>query len=105
MIAVYVRITECVNEIRGLQITFSGDQMEQECIACNVKRNSEEDIRTSLIQLKAEFSIVHIELEESVAWREGHRLVFGRVPCCDDMPSGIRVVTDAVADVFELIGK
>src|SRR5699024_12412920 len=105
MIAVYVRITECVNEIRGLQITFSGDQMEQECIACNVKRNSEEDIRTSLIQLKAEVSIVHIELVESVAWRVGHRIEFCVDECCDDIPSEIGVVTHAVDAAFELLGK
>src|SRR5699024_8349910 len=105
MIAVYVRITECVNEIRGLQITFSGDQMEQECIACNVKRNSAEDIRTSLIQLKSEFSIHHIELEESVARCEGHRADFEGVPCYDDMPSIAPVVAEALDDVFDRTGK
>src|SRR5699024_2066031 len=105
MIAIYMCVTECVHEIRRFQITFPGDQAEQERVARNIERDTEEDICASLIKLKAEFSINHIELEESMTWREGHRIDFRRMPCCDDVPPGIRVVDDAVNDVFELIGK
>ena len=57
---------------------------EKQGLGCDVERHSEECVGTSLIELEAESSVCHIELEEDVAWREIHVPEVSYVPRTDD---------------------
>ena len=58
----------------------------------------------ALVELTAQAAILHVELEQAVARRQGHLLDEGGVPCAHDVAPAVRVVLDPVDELDNLIG-
>ena len=63
----------------------------EQCIARNIERHAQENIRTSLIQLTRQPAIGYIELKEGVAGRQCHFRNLPHVPCAHNEPTRIGV--------------
>src|SRR5688572_20825887 len=84
VIGIQVRIAEGVDELTRFQAGYLRDHHRQQRVTGDVERHAEEDVSRTLIQLARQSSIRHIELEEAVAWRQGHPGNVRDVPRTDD---------------------
>ena len=69
MVGVEMSIAKGMDEIAQLKIADLCNHHGEQGIRGDIKRNTEEDISTALVELAGEFSISHVELEKGVAWR------------------------------------
>ena len=81
MVVVQVEVTKGVDELTDFQATYVGNHVSQQRVACNVKRHTQEDVGAALVQLTAQLTIVHMELEHRVTWWQCHFFYINWVPC------------------------
>ena len=86
MVQVDVGVAGGVDELTGLQATDLSDHHCQQCVGGDVERDSEEGVGAALVELAGEFSFGHIELEKTVARRQGHLVHLSGVPGGDEHP-------------------
>ena len=67
MIGIEMHVAECVNEFAGFQICDLSDHHREEGVTGEVEGDTEKNIRTTLINLAAEFSISDIKLKQCMA--------------------------------------
>src|SRR4026208_1700500 len=103
MIAVYMYITKCVYKITWLQITNLGDHHCQQSVRSNIERNSQKNIRTSLVKLATQSSICYIKLEQGMTRHQSHFREISNIPCTDDQPPAIRVLFNLSDQIFYLV--
>ncbi len=109
MVLVDVDVSAGPDELSDVESGLLGDHVRQQRVGRNVERDAEEHVCGTLIQLAGQLarrtvsSGRHIELEESVARRQGHVVDFGRVPGGGDMAPGIRVVPDGRDNLGDLV--
>lgn len=84
MIEIDVRITERVHEGTRLHVHDLGDHHRQQGVRGDVERDSQKKICTALVQLARQPAVDDVELEEGVAWSEGHAIDVSNVPGADD---------------------
>ena len=70
-----------VDEVATLQTAYLCHHLKEKGVGCDIERHTEEGVGTALVELEGEFAIGNIELEQTVAGREGHLLYLGRIPC------------------------
>ena len=80
MVQVEVGVARGVDEVARLQARHLRHHLQQERIAGNVERHSEERVSTALVELKRESTIGDVELEDGVAGWERHAVDLGHVP-------------------------
>lgn len=103
-----VGVAECVDEVADFEAADLRDHVGEQCVAGDVKRDTEEDIGAALVELAAQFaapigSWCDKELKQTVTRWQGHILDIRRVPRADNMAAGIGGGFDALDDLFELI--
>src|SRR5690554_3232947 len=116
VVAVQVAVAEGVDEFAHFQITLLGDHVGQQRVAGDVERNSQEQVGTALVKLTRQLAVGHIELEQAVAWGQGHAALFhvvlradgfvgkfGRVPGGDDQAPGVGFGANLVDDFADLV--
>ena len=81
MVEVEVGVACGIDEVAWTESCDLCHHHEQEAVGGDVERHAEEGVGTSLVELKAESSVGHIELEENVARGEVHVAQVGYVPC------------------------
>src|SRR5690349_11489878 len=79
MIIVQMHIAERVNEITSLKITNLCNHHRKQRIRSNIERHSQENIRTTLVELATQFSFSNIELEHGMAWHQCHLRQVGHI--------------------------
>ena len=79
------------------------DHHGQERVRGDVERYAKEDIGAALVELAAEFSVGHVELEERMARRESHLINNARVISHDQEAAAVGVVFDLLNDIGELV--
>ena len=85
------------------QVTDLRHHMDEQCIAGDVKRHAEENIRTALIELTAQLPISDMKLEQAVTRRQRHIVYIGGVPRAYDMAAGMRIVLNRFDNIFDLV--
>ena len=94
MVRIKMRVTQCVDELAGLEPGDMRYHVGQQRIGCDIDRNTEEDVSRSLIQLARQLAVSNIELEQAVAWRQSHPVNVGRIPGCHDQAARVRCFPD-----------
>src|SRR3990167_8144540 len=85
VVQVEVRVAEGVDELARLQAHDLGDHQGQQGVGGDIERHAQEHVGAALVELAAELSIRHEELEQAVTGRQGHVVDVGRVPGRDDV--------------------
>ena len=96
-------VAACPDKVTDIQITLLRNHVREQRIARNIKRNSEEDIAASLIELAGQLSLSHIELEEHMARRECHLVNLSDIPGRDDQSTGVRIRFNLMNQIGNLI--
>ena len=103
MVQIDVRIAQRMDEVTGLQARHLCHHHEQQGIGGDVERHAQEGVGAALVELQAEPSVGHIELEEHVAGREVHAVQVGHVPRAHDDASRVGIVLQGVHDLLYLV--
>jgi hypothetical protein len=103
VVCVEVQVAESVNKGSRFESADLRDHEGQEGIGGDIERNTQEQIRAALVKLAAEFAILHIELEERMARREGHEMQLGGIPCRNDKSAAVRIFFDILHHAGDLI--
>src|SRR5690606_8133240 len=91
MIIINMNIAKTVDIISHFQFANLRYHHQQKGITGNIKRYSQKNIGTSLVQLKRKFSLGNIKLEHRMTGRQSHVWNFGDIPCGNDQSAGIRI--------------
>ena len=93
-----------MDELAGLQAAHLRHHAGQQGVGGDVERHAEERVGAALVQLARETPPGHVELEQHMARRQGHRVDLGDVPRRDhdaprfgigaDQPGGLRDLVD-----------
>lgn len=103
VVAVDVQVSEGVNELAGFEPGDLRQHAGQECVGGDVERDSQKEVRASLVELAGEFSFHHEELEERVAGWQCHLGGITWVPSRDYVASGVGVVLEVTDQLGDLI--
>ena len=103
MIEIQMRITQRVHKVADFQITHLRHHVGKQCVAGNVERQAEEDVRRTLVELARQPAIGDMELEHGVAGLQGHLLEFADVPSADQQAPRIRVALDLAKQPADLV--
>src|SRR3989338_2615226 len=68
VIFVYMRVAERVDEFTGLAPENFCDDVAEQGVACDVERHAKKKVGASLVQLKAYFAVLDVELVHVVAY-------------------------------------
>ena len=103
MIEVDVGVPRGVDEFARLQPAHLSYHHRQQGIGSDVEWNSEECVRAALVQLAGEPSVGDIELEETVAGRQGHAVHFAWIPGGHYHPPRVGVLPYCAYDLAQLV--
>jgi hypothetical protein len=103
VIIVDVGIAQRVDKVAIAESAGLGYHHGEEGIRCNIEWHAQEDVGRALIELAAEATVGHIELEENMAWREVHLREFAHIPRRNKEPAGVGVVLYLVDEVGDLV--
>ena len=92
-----------VDKLARLESADLSNHHCQQCVGGNVERHAEEGVRAALVELAGKLAVGHVELEEAVAGRKGHLVHLAGIPGGDEHPAGIRIMTNLVDDLAELV--
>ena len=81
VIEIEMTVPSSPNELTGLQSAYLGNHAGQEAIRRNVEWDAKECIGTPLIKIAGQPPLIHIELEEGMAWHQRHFVQFAYIPC------------------------
>lgn len=94
VVRVDVCVSKSVYEVSGFQSRHLCHHHEQQGVGCDVEGDSEEAVCAPLVELQAQSSVSHIELEEGVTGWQVHVFQVCDVPCVDDDASRVRIILD-----------
>ena len=77
-------VAQRVDEVARFQARHLCHHLQQQGIRGDVERYAQKSVRTALVQLQAQPSVSHIELEEGVAGRQVHIVQIAHVPGAHD---------------------
>ena len=103
MVEIDVGVAGGVYEFSWFQAADLRHHHREESVGCDVERNPEESVGTSLIELAGQFPFCDIELEKTVAGREGHLADLCGIPCGNYDPAGVRIVLYKVQGIGYLV--
>ena len=103
MIQIEVRVTCSVDKVTCLETRYLRHHLEQQCIAGNVERHTQESVSRALIQLERESSISHIELEDGMTWGQRHLINLSHIPGRNDHTARIGVCLQLIEHVLYLV--
>ena len=103
MVVVDVDVPERVNELARLKTADLCDHHREQCVARDVERYTQEGVGAALVELAAQFSLGHIELEHGVTGRQCHAIYISRVPGGDDQSPAVRALLDHFHHVGDLV--
>ena len=72
MVAIQMAIAARPDEVAHFEIALLRQHVSEQRVGGDVERHAEEDVGAALVQLAAQASVRHVELEERVARHERH---------------------------------
>ena len=105
VIAVEVYVAAAPHKILRFEVALLGDHLCQQSIAGDVKRKSEKDVGTALIELAGEFPARDVELKKGVTRRQSHVLQVAGIPRRDDMAAAVGIVFYAFDKFRDLVNR
>ena len=103
MIQINMCISNGVNTIARFQTTNMSNHTSEQCIAGNIERYAQADISRSLIKLTTQFTVIHIELKQTMTWWKCHSSKVWRIPRWNNQTPIVGIDLDPSDDVLELI--
>ncbi len=110
VVAVDVTVATRPDEVAHIQVALLCHHVGEQGVAGDVERHAQEDVGAALVQLAAEFGFFawvlrrrYVELEERVAWHEGHLVEFGHVPGAHDDAAAVGIRFECVNDLLDLV--
>lgn len=103
VVHVEVEIAEGVDEFLGFQSADLRDHHGEQGVGGDVEGDAEEEIRTALVELAAEFAVRDVELDEGMARRERHPVDFAGIPGADDVAAAVGILFEILDDAGDLI--
>lgn len=94
-----------MDEGAGFEPTDLRHHQREQRIGSDIKRDTQEKIGTALVELAAQFAVLHKELKQSMTWRKGHPIDLAHVPSADDVTPTIRVLADLLDDLVDLVDR
>ena len=98
-----MNVTARPDEITHFKIALLGHHMQQQCVAGDIKWNTQENICAALIKLAGKLAVSDVELEESMARWQSHIFDFAHIPGTDNQAAGIRVILNLLDNLSDLI--
>jgi hypothetical protein len=92
-----------VDEFPRPEAAHLGDHHGEQRVGGDVERHAEEDVGAPLVEVAREAPVGDVELEEHVARLERHPRQVGHVPGADDEPPRVRIASQRVEHVRELV--
>ena len=84
VVQVEVGVARGMDEVTGLVARHLCHHLQQQGVAGDVERHAEEGVGRALVELQAEPSVGHIELEDGVTRGQRHLVDLRHVPCGDN---------------------
>ena len=103
VVAIDVRVAKGVDELSGLQTGHLRHHEQQQRVTGDVEWHAQEQVGAALIELQAQASLRHIELEQRVARWQRHGGNLGHVPCAHNHASRVGVVAQLVHYLRNLV--
>ena len=103
VVVVEVDVATCPHQFTRLQVRLLRHHVDEQGIACDVKRHAEENIRRALVELAGEAAIGNVELKERMTGGERHLRQFADVPGGDNHATRIGVITQGLQDACDLV--
>ncbi len=103
VIGIQMNITQRVDEFMRFSRGHVREHEGEQCVGCDVKRYSQEDIRTALIQLAGEATLGHVKLEQAMTGRKRHPRNVSRIPRANDQATRVRIVFDLLYQSRDLV--
>jgi len=91
VVAVDMRVAKSMHKVAVLQATHLCYHHGKQCVRRYVERHPEENIRRTLIQLARQPTLRHVELEQDMAWRQGHFVDVRHVPRTHEQSSRVGI--------------
>jgi len=103
VVRIKVEVAEGMDEFAGAEVADLRDHEGEEGVGGDVEGNAEEKIGAALVELAAQFAVLHEELEHRVAGGEGHEVEFRGVPGRDDEAATVRIFLNVLNNPVDLI--
>ncbi len=103
VVEVEVGIARRMHELARLEATHLRHHREQEGVAGDVERHTQERVGRSLVELEREASVGHVELEEQVAGRQVHLAEVGHIPGRHYQTARIGILLNLVHHLANLV--
>ena len=91
------------DEFAGLEIALLRQHVREQRVRGDVERHAEEDVGAALVELAAQPSVRHVELEERVAGHELHLVELAHVPGAHDDAARIRIGAQLLHHLGDLV--
>src|SRR5262245_47063756 len=98
-----MEVTKSVNERARLQVADLGHHQRQQRVAGDVEGHPQEDVRTALVKLAAQFTFAHVELKETMTRRQRHAVNVRHVPGADDQAATVGFLLNLLDDLANLV--
>ena len=105
VVQIEMGIAEGVDELARIEIADMGDEMGQERVARDVERNAEENIGAALVELARKPAVGDVELEQTVARRQGHRVELADIPRAYDEAPRVGFGADFLDHAGDLVHR
>src|SRR4030042_3290624 len=85
VIEINMGISKSMHKFKWFQSCNMSCHHQQQGVGCNVERNTQKNISTSLVKLTGKFSVIDVKLKKHMTWRQIHIVKIGDIPCTDNM--------------------
>ena len=96
-------IARSVDKLAWLETAHLRHHHSEQCVGCDIERNTKESVGTTLVEHTRELAIGYIELEKGVARRQRHLLDIGNIPRRNDDATRIGTLADEVYSLLNLV--
>ena len=103
MIIIDMTVSAGPDELSDVEIRLLCDDVQQQRIGRDIKWNAKKHVCAPLIELAAQRPVYYIELKHHMARWECHLRDFVNLPRRHDYASGIRIVTDEIQRLIQLV--
>lgn len=105
VVQINMEISKGVDEFKGFEARHLRHHHRQEGVGGNIEGNTQKGIRTPLIELAAQLTLLNIKLKEAVTGRKGHAIDLPHVPGVHNQTPAVRMGLDHPDHIGNLIDR
>src|SRR5436189_5961603 len=98
-----MQIAKGVDEVARSKIDSLRHHHRKQRVRCNIERDTEKQICTSLIKLTTQFAVLYVKLEEEMTRRQRDLVDLSRIPRAYDEAAALRIRLDLLGQIVDLI--